>query len=294
MKPGLKYALRVLLGISFLISAIAKLISIDQFEIYIFGFRIFGLSLSYFIARIIIAVELALGILLIFNLHSKAIYFASFLILALFSLFLIGLVIVDNKESCHCFGELVDMNPWQSLLKNIVLLIILRLSAGLKSFRIPWKPLWYTIVIAGSIATVFILSPPDNWRYDQYSRSTTVSEKALEDAFSQGLLPSDLLEGEKVVCFLSTSCEYCSMAAQKIAILRSKSNFSNGELTVVFVQGHIEQDPIVFLDNSGLDYQRYLFLDANPFIRITGGTMPLTIVLDEGEIKEKYSYRDIR
>jgi uncharacterized membrane protein YphA (DoxX/SURF4 family) len=294
MKPGVKYALRILLGLLFIISALAKLMSVDQFEIYIFGFRMFGLGLSYLIARAIIAMELALGVLLILNMHSKAIYFTSFLILALFSLFLIGLVIAGNRDSCHCFGELVDMNPLQSLLKNIILLVLLRLSAGLNSFRIPWKPLWYALVIAGSIAAVFILSPPDNWRYDQYSQSTTVSEKALNNAFSQGLLPSDLLEGEKVVCFFSTTCEYCLMAAQKIAILRSKEQFSNGELTVVFGQGNIERDPSVFLENSELDYQRYLFLDANPFIRITEGTMPLTLVLKEGKIKAKYSYRDIR
>jgi thiol-disulfide isomerase/thioredoxin len=294
MKPEIKYALRVLLGLMFIISAVAKLISVDQFEIYIFGFRLFGLGLSYFIARAIIAMELALGILLILNLHSKAIFLASFLVLALFSLFLIGLTIAGNRESCHCFGELVDMNPRQSLLKNIILLVILRLSAGLKSFRIPWKPLWYTLVISGSIATVFIISPPDNWRYDQYGRSTIVSEKAFEDAFSHGLLPTELLEGEKVVCFMSITCEYCLMAARKIAILRSNKNFSNGELTIVFAQGNVERDPSVFLENSGLDYERYLFLDATPFIRITEGTMPLTLVLNEGKIIAKYGYRDIR
>lgn len=294
MKSGLKYALRVLIGLLFIFSALAKLISVDQFEIYIFGFRIFGLGLSYLIARAIIAMEIALGLLLILNMHSRAIYFAAFLILAIFSLFLIGLIVIGNRDSCHCFGELVDMNPWQSLLKNIILLVLLRLSAGLRSFRIPWKPLWYTLVIAGSIAAVFILSPPDNWGYERYSKSTTVSEKALDIAFSEGLLPTDLLEGEKVVCFMSFTCEYCLMAAQKIAILRSKGNFSNGELTIVFLKGNREYDPSVFLENSGIDYHQYLFLEANQFIRITEGAMPLTLVLREGKIIAKYGYRDIR
>ncbi len=294
MKFGFKYALRVLLGLLFIFSALAKLLSVDQFEIYIFGFRIFGLGLSFLIARAIIAMEIALGLLLILNMHSRAIYFASLLTLAIFSLFLIGLIITGNRDSCHCFGELLDMNPWQSLLKNIVLILILLLSKGLRSFRIPWKPLWYTIIIAGSIAAVFILSPPDNWRYEQYSQSTTISEKALETAFSEGLLPTELLEGEKVVCFMSNTCEYCLMAAKKIAILRSKGNFSNGELTVVFIKVNREYDPSVFLENSELDYQRYLFLEAKPFIRITEGTLPLTLVLREGEIIAKYSYRDIR
>jgi uncharacterized membrane protein YphA (DoxX/SURF4 family) len=294
MKQGVKYALRVLLGILFIFSALAKLISVDQFEIYIFGFRLFGLGLSYLIARAIIVMELTLGILLILNLNSQAIYITSFLLLAFFTLFLIGLSIAGNRDSCHCFGEMMAMNPIHSLLKNIVLIVILRLSAGLKSFRIPYKPLWYTLIIIGSISAVFIISPPDNWRYEQYSQSTTISEKALHDALTKGLLPADLLEGEKVVCFVSVTCQYCLMAAQKIAILRSKEDFSNGELTVVFGEGNIERDPLEFLEESGLDYERYLFLDASPFLRITGGTMPLTIVLNEGKIIAKYGYRDIR
>lgn len=294
MKQGVKYALRVVLGVLFIFSALAKLISVDQFEIYIFGFRLFGLGLSYLIARAIIVMELALGILLILNLNSQAIYITSFLVLAFFTLFLIGLTIAGNRDSCHCFGEMMEMNPVHSLLKNIALIVILRLSAGLKSFRIPYKPLWYTLIIIGSIAVVFIISPPDNWRYAQYSQSTTISEKALHDALAKGLLPADLLEGEKVVCFMSVTCQYCLMAAQKIAILRSKEDFSNGELTVVFGQGNIERDPTEFLEESGLDYERYLFLDASPFLRITGGTMPLTIVLNEGKIMAKYGYRDIR
>ena len=93
MKQGVKYALRVLLGILFIFSALAKLISVDQFEIYIFGFRLFGLGLSYLIARAIIVMELTLGILLILNLNSQAIYITSFLLLAFFTLFLIGLSI---------------------------------------------------------------------------------------------------------------------------------------------------------------------------------------------------------
>ena len=294
MKQGLKYAFRVFLGLFFIISAVAKLVVIDPFEIYIFGFRMFGLGLSFFIARAVIALEFALGILLILNMHSQLIYYASFVVLVIFTLFLLGLTIIGNRDSCYCLGELVDMQPWQSLIKNIFLLVILRLSAGLKSFRIPWKPLWYTLAIAGSTAAVFIISPPDNWRYNQYSRSTIVSEKALEDAFSQGLLPTELLEGEKVVCFMSTTCEFCKMAAQKIAILRSKGDFSNGELTVVFAKGNVESDPLVFLEDAELDYEQYLFLDVSPFIRITEGTMPLTLVLNEGKIVAKYSYRDIR
>jgi len=93
---------------------------------------------------------------------------------------------------------------------------------------------------------------------------------------------------------MSTTCEFCKMAAQKIAILRSKGDFNNGELTVVFVQGNIEHDPSVFLEDAELDYKQYLFLDASPFIRITEGTMPLTLVLNDGNIVAKYSYRDIR
>ena len=53
-----------LVGGVFIIAAILKLISIDEFEIYIYSFNIFSFLLTTFVSRIIIIGEFILGLFL--------------------------------------------------------------------------------------------------------------------------------------------------------------------------------------------------------------------------------------
>lgn len=288
-----KYIIRVIVGVVFLISASAKLISVDSFEIYIFSFEILSLPMAYLAARLVIAMEYALGVLLILNMHSQAIYFLTFLVLAVFTAFLAGLMIAGRNDNCNCFGELIKMSPGQSIVKNIVLLAVLRLSAGLKSFNVKWKPLWYILVIAGSLAAVFIASPPDNWRYEDYSRSTTLNEEAFREALGEGLLPAYIMEGDHVVCFYSMKCRFCRQSAQKIGSMRRMGTFSDAPLTAIIGQGTDPVNPEPFFREAKLDCTDWHLIPGERFLKITNGGMPLILVLHNGEVTAKYSYRDI-
>ena len=42
----------MLLGVFFIVSALAKLVDIDQFEIYIFSYNLLSLNLSFLVARL--------------------------------------------------------------------------------------------------------------------------------------------------------------------------------------------------------------------------------------------------
>ena len=55
-------ALKVLLGLVFIVSAVLKVIDMDQFEIYIYSYHFFSLNFSFLVARAAIIVELVLGI----------------------------------------------------------------------------------------------------------------------------------------------------------------------------------------------------------------------------------------
>ena len=275
-------------------SATAKLLSIDSFEIYVFGFQILSLGGAFLAARLVICLEYALGLLLIANLDRRFTYWATFATLAAFSLFLFGLILSGNRENCHCFGEFVNLNPWQSLLKNLALILILCLSADLEPFPRRRRWIWYAAVAALSLAAVFIVSPPDNWRYDSYSLSTTVNEEALGEALADGTLPSDIMEGDKVVCFYSLKCEFCRMSAQKIGTMRRMGTFSAAPLVAVIGRGEDLVDPKPFFEQARLDCSEWHFIEPARFLRITNGEMPLILVLHEGRIVEKYSYRDIR
>lgn len=293
MGNTVKYILRVVIGAIFLLSATAKLIDIDSFEMYIFGFEFLSLPTAYLAARLIIAMEYSLGLLLILNMHSKAIQYITFIILIIFTLFLAVLATFGNKENCNCFGEIVEMTPVQSIVKNILLLIIVILSSGVKSFDIRWKPLWYTIVTAGSIAAVLIASPPDNWRYESYSRFTTLNEEAFSEALQEGLLPDYIMEGEHIVCFYSMKCQFCKHSAQKIGTMRRMGSFSNAPITAIIGTGADPVDPAPFFREARLECTDWHFIPGERFLRITNGEMPLILILKDGEVTAKYCYRDI-
>ena len=118
-----KYVFRALLGILFLFSATAKLIGIDAFEIYLFSFGWFSLGTAFLLARLVIVAEYILGLLLLTNFYPRLAFWGSLAMLAGFSLFLTVLAVKGNHDNCNCFGELVNLNPVQSLLKNLGMLV---------------------------------------------------------------------------------------------------------------------------------------------------------------------------
>ena len=246
-----KYVFRALLGILFLFSATAKLIGIDAFEIYLFSFGWFSLGTAFLLARLVIVAEYVLGLLLLTNFYPRLAFWGSLAMLAGFSLFLTVLAVKGNHDNCNCFGELVNLNPVQSLLKNLGMLAVLLLSAGVKPFRFRRKGLWLALIILIPLATVFIVSPPDNWRYDSYARHELVNEPAFREAVDQGILPHSVVEGDHIVCLYSLKCQFCKMSAEKIMTLRARGEFPQSPIIAIFGRGD-DPDPAPFLEETGL------------------------------------------
>ena len=288
----IKYVFRALLGILFLLSATAKLVGIDAFELYVFGFGWFSLGTSYLLARLVIAAEYTLGILLIANFYPRLAFWGSLALLGGFTVFLTGLLIAGNHDNCHCFGEWVDLNPVQSLLKNAGMLVLLLLSAGVKPFRMRYKPLWLTLAVVVPLAAVLIVSPPDNWRYDSYGRSDAVNEAAFRESIDAGYLPAALTEGGHIVCFYSLRCEFCKMSARKLMTLLQRGDIENLPVTAVFGRGQ-DTDTAPFLEETGLQADEILFMEPADFLRITNGSFPVILVLHDGSIDAQYNYRNL-
>ena len=295
MKPSfntIKYVFRALLGILFLCSATAKLVGIDAFELYVFGFGWFSLGTSYLLARLVIAAEYALGILLIANFYPRLAFWGSLALLCGFTVFLAGLLLAGNHDNCHCFGEWVDLNPVQSLLKNAGMLVLLLLSADVKPFQMRYKPLWLTLALVVPLATVLIISPPDNWRYDSYGRSGAVNETAFRESIESSILPTSLTDGGHIVCFYSLRCEFCKMSARKLMTLRQRGDIEDLPITAIFGRGQ-NTDTTFFLEETGLQADEILFIEPADFLRITNGSFPVILVLHDGSIDAQYNYRNL-
>ena len=119
-------------GSVFIIAAILKLISIDEFEIYIYSFDIFSFLLTTFVSRFIIIGEFVLGLFLILKINYKTTWRLAFISLILFTLFLVYVAIFRNDDNCHCFGELVELSPLESIVKNLILIVLLLLCRRTK------------------------------------------------------------------------------------------------------------------------------------------------------------------
>ena len=120
--------LRIGIGGMFVIAAILKLMSIDEFEIYIYSFNVLSFLLTSFVSRIIIAGEFILGLFLILKINYKFTWNATMIVLILFTLFLIYVAIFRNDTNCHCFGELVELSPVESIIKNVIAMILLSID----------------------------------------------------------------------------------------------------------------------------------------------------------------------
>ncbi|MBQ9396944.1 MAG: DoxX family protein [Bacteroidales bacterium] len=287
-----KYVFRVLLGILFLFSATAKLIGIDAFELYLFGFGWFPLGTAYLLARLVIAAEFTLGILLIANFWPRLAFWGSLALLGGFTVFLIALAVSGNRDNCNCFGELINLNPVQSIWKNVGMLAVLLLSAGVQPFRIRRKGLWFALAAVVPLATVLILSPPDNWRYDSYVGRDMLNEPALREALDQGILPHSVVEGDHVVCFFSLKCNFCRMSARKLMTLRERGDFPDAPIIALIGRGE-DTDTTPFLTETGFRPDEVHFIEPADFLRITNGAMPLILVMHDENVVEKYNYRNL-
>lgn len=287
-----KYVFRALLGILFLFSATAKLIGIDAFEIYLFSFGWFSLGTAFLLARLVIVAEYVLGLLLLTNFYPRLAFWGSLAMLAGFSLFLTVLAVKGNHDNCNCFGELVDLNPVQSLLKNLGMLVLLLLSAGIRPFRFRHKGLWLALIILIPLATVFIVSPPDNWRYDSYARHELVNEQAFREAVEKGILPESVVDGDHIVCFYSLKCRFCKMSAEKIMTLRARDEFPQCPIIAVIGRGE-DTDTTPFLEETGFAPDEIHFIEPADFLRITNGSFPVILVMHGDTIAETFNYRNL-
>ena len=121
---------RILLGIFFLVSAIAKLVDIDRFEVYIFSYNILSLNLSFLVARLVIIFEIIVGIGLIANVYNKLIDTCTLIMLIGFTLLMGYASLIGRNDSCQCMGSLLEINPTHSILKNAILILLLLFASG--------------------------------------------------------------------------------------------------------------------------------------------------------------------
>lgn len=289
-KLNYRHIVKILLGLLFMFSAISKLVSIDQFEIYVFSFHFANLGLSMWAARILIAAELGISIGFLSNCAHKLFWWGNLAMMLAFCILLVYSISIGRTESCHCFGEILPFNPTQSLIKNVIILALCAACYNIQSFNYRRPTLIVAAIAVVSLAVVFTVSPPDNVMKDFRRQSDTLNQ----ELFKQNILSIDSLqlnEGKKIVCLFSTKCRFCRMSSQKLGIMQEHYDFPEDDVLNVFwgTETGVEE----FYRESEAHRYRHIIVDAKTMIETTNGLMPSLVFLNNGEVKLQYGYRNM-
>lgn len=305
--------LRILLGLFFCVSSVLKLVSVDDFELYIFSFGFAGFDLCTLAARLIIIGEFILGLGLVSGWWHNFVNGVTAALLAVFSVFLFWRMAEGDGDSCHCFGNLIEMNPGESLIKNAVALLMLgvawsrpaELFSGFASAEPPeesffrrfvrkcvrgvyrHKVLTAFILSFATALTVFIINPPDIW----FRLTRGVEDDLNVTAFQSYADSTGVSTGRKIVCFYSVDCGHCRHCAEKMAGIIRRHNIPTDSVHCFFMQEYVEMDKAaaMFFDEYGAGLQ-LPFSSINPleFIPLTDGSMPLVCLFEDGVLVKEY------
>lgn len=287
-----KSVLKVLLGLLFIVSAVLKLIDMDSFEIYIYSYHFFSLNASFIVARLAIILELVLGIGLVSHTLHKMYWWGSMAMLGGYTLLLIYALTLGRTDSCHCFGDFLQLDPKQSLIKNAVLMLFFLLIYKMESWKTPFRWLILILAVMASSIAVFVISPPDNLTSNadpEQNLQVELFDAMFDDAPLDSL---NLHMGKQVVCFFSTSCDYCQMAAHKLSLMQQFYGFPKENITYLFM-GNEEGVASFYEQSESAWYRDMLYPDVARLLKAINGNFPVIVFLEDGEVVHEYGFRNM-
>ncbi len=276
------WILRILVGGLFIASGILKLYPVEPFELTLIDVGIFSWKYSPFISRLIISSEIFLGVLIIANIHySRFAFKATSLLLVIFSIYIVYLLFVEGNEAdCGCMGAYVQLTPYESLLKNGLLLIALFYLRGKgNELGLSWR--WITPMVLVSCATPFILNPVQLGSQQPHFNNEIPYQINLSRMPQPvgGKKLVDLSQGEKILAFFLVKCPHCKDAAHKLSIANKLY-----DIPEVFFVFKADQEKVKeFLRASKSDFPYIIFKDQQIF-KMTSGIFPSVLYLNDGMV----------
>ncbi|HOZ51779.1 MAG TPA: DoxX family protein [Chitinophagaceae bacterium] len=219
--------LSIFIGLVFILSAISKLPSLEQFGWTIVETTFLNWTFAEWSARLLIGCELFIGFLFVFHLKRKQIAIPfSLILLVVFSIYL---ALVWNHYggdgNCGCFGELIPMTPSQSIIKNLILIaLIVLLSKKMSDIQIKRINLFTTIILLISALAPFIWLPPESIYLTQ--KDATIQKPISLSLLYQSKINKapviELRKGKHIISFMSLTCSFCRKAAKRLRIMKLK------------------------------------------------------------------------
>lgn len=284
----LYHIIKFLIGGIFIFSALSKLFPLSQFELTLVYESIAGWQFAPWLSRLIIGIELFLGLALFLNFLLKQLIIPSTItLLSIFNIYLLYSLYKNGiKSDCGCFGNMMPLNTIESLIKNFILIGLL-IFLHKKTVKNVWKTRWLILsLFFSSLVSIFILFPIDSYSIHP------IEFKTQTLAWFNGITnfekdkTADLKKGKKIVCFFSLRCEHCNEFAFKLGILQKEKKLNN--IYILFYGDPAEV--YNFFKSTKLN-AAYKVLQADVFFAMVGPTIPKVFLLQDGYIIKEWTNR---
>ncbi len=184
-KKTIAWIIRFIIFGLFVLSAVTKMFPLWSFEKQLVDLGICSWEPAYYLARLIIAVELALGIaILVPHLIKKLIIPATIALLVAFCGHLIIQMIQYGpmNGNCGCFGELIPMTPLEAFIKNVLTIgLLVWLYRIVDNVTSVWKDILYPAGIFTAAAIFMFIAFPKKEKTNTDQLNAQVNELQLDD-----------------------------------------------------------------------------------------------------------------
>lgn len=286
----LRLSIRLLLGAFFIGTAVLKLLSIDNFEVYIYSLGLFSYTWTTFFSRLLIFIELLIGISLILKICFKQIWWLTMLMMVGFTLFLVYAAIFRNDSNCHCFGDLIELNPIQSILKNIITIALLFFIKNEESHD--YKPVLKKWLVASTIVVSlvisFVLLPMDVVYNKIYSEKENVNTVAFYESMNDSTFVN-LQHGRYLINYALAGCKYCRIGAEKLTLMVDRHGIPHDRIK--FIIGGSDEAIGRFIGLTGTSDYEHWKIPAHKFMSITFGKFPLYVFIEDGKVVKAGDFR---
>ncbi|MBO4777255.1 MAG: DoxX family membrane protein [Bacteroidales bacterium] len=286
--------IRILLGCTFVSSAVMKLFSLESFVLYVYSFGLFSYVTTTILARLLIILEFMLGIGLIFKIYYKYTWWGTLGMLVFFSLFLLYVALFRNDENCHCFGDFIELDAFPSIFKNVIMIGLLPLIR--KQTELEGKKKIFILTLSGAsiLFLAFIAFPPNALYNKMYVNDDERFSQVAFDKYIQVPELSNFLDTtqNEIVGFVSATCKHCRAGNTIMQAI-----FEQNDLDKNCFKNYIASpnDSLLSVFKDTTNTQEYPYRTAPMFVLIemNYGYFPTYVFFEKGKPVKAINYKEI-
>lgn len=261
-------------------------------DMFLFEHRVLPWILTQFAVRLLIAFEAGLGVLLITGIKPRLTRLLTFITIILFTIYLLlkPILFGATDENCHCFGNYIHLNHIQSIIKNVIMLLLACMIHWSKGWHTRFSTLIMIVIAFLATAASLIIYPPDVILTKIYPKHIEVNKEGFNELMQQENVKQLNLEtGKKVLCLYSTGCKYCKRNAIKLDVMIDRHNLNRQNFITIFWGS--EKSLTKFHNDTKTKSLHSTLVNPLLFLKATKGKQPLIIFLNNGTIEQVFNNR---